>query len=258
MSPLVKAARARLIGDRPNDWQVYHRMIKERLRPGMRVLEVGCGVGNIAPFPWHEHPEIELIGMDPNPEAQRNRNLRRFELLTDLGHWPIDDGSIDLVLARYVLEHVERPEEFFGNLARVLRPNGLFIALTPNYLQPAMIVSGMLPLRVKQWVLKKAGFAEADDVFATWYRANTVPRLSRYAEQFGMRRRYLQAHQFIPAGYLNFNIVGFFLEYSYHQTIHWVGLEPWLGGSILAVLQKANRSEDGQVAQAASPSIAGS
>jgi hypothetical protein len=97
----------------------------------------------------------------------------------------------------------------------------------------------------------------ADDVFATWYRANTVSRLSQYADRFGMRRKYLEAHQFIPAGYLNFSIVGFFLEYAYHQTVRFVGLEPWLGGSILAVLQKADQLYDCRVAQAPPRAIGG-
>jgi SAM-dependent methyltransferase len=238
MSRLAELARTKLVGDRPNDWQTYHRLVADTLRPGMRVLDIGCGVGNIAPFSWQDHPGVELFGIDPNPDAERNANLHRFELLTDFGHWPVEDSSVDLAIARYVLEHVEQPDEFFANLDRVLKPGGRFIALTPNRFHPAVMVSGMLPLRAKQRILKSTADIDDSDVFATWYRLNTTRQLRRYAQKFGLQVERLEAREFVPNDYLNFNVLGFFMSYTYYQAVRWTYCERWFGMAIDLIFRK--------------------
>ena len=141
----VKALRERLFGRRLNDWQTYHALIAQRLEPGMTVVEVGPGKGTIAPFPWDQHPGIHLVGLDPDPQAAANPYLDRFELLIEGQPWPVADGSADLVVARYVLEHVADPDDFMTNVARVLRPGGAFLFLTPNRAHPVMVASRLMP-----------------------------------------------------------------------------------------------------------------
>jgi SAM-dependent methyltransferase len=47
------------------------------------------------------------------------------------GTWPVEDGSIDLVLATETLEHVLEPEEFLTQARRVLRPGGRLLLTVP-------------------------------------------------------------------------------------------------------------------------------
>ncbi len=47
-----------------------------------------------------------------------------------------ESGSIDVVIASWVLEHLPRPQVTFGEIARVLRPGGRFFFLTPNVDHP--------------------------------------------------------------------------------------------------------------------------
>ncbi|HZZ26622.1 MAG TPA: class I SAM-dependent methyltransferase [Pirellulales bacterium] len=238
MSRLAKKLRAKLVDDQTNDWRTYHKMVASLLRPGIRVLDVGCGVGHVAPFPWDQYPDVEVIGIDPNPEANHNTNLNRFELLKDFSNWPVEDNSIDLVLSRYVLEHVENPEDFFANLTRVLKPGGQFIALTPNHRHPAVICSGILPLRVKQRILKATTGVQESDVFPTWYRINTLSKLRRYAQKFDLQIEHLDAREYGPTGYLDFNVFGFLVSYTYYEAVRWLFLERWFGASITVVLRK--------------------
>jgi len=37
------------------------------LRPGYRVLEVGCGTGTLTLMIKRLHPETEVVGLDPDP-----------------------------------------------------------------------------------------------------------------------------------------------------------------------------------------------
>src|SRR5258705_9825049 len=39
------------------------------LRPGQRVLDVGCGTGTLAILVKRLHPDVEVVGVDPDPKA---------------------------------------------------------------------------------------------------------------------------------------------------------------------------------------------
>src|SRR5882757_3352727 len=39
------------------------------LRPGHRVLDVGCGTGTLATQIKRLHPDVEVVGIDPDPKA---------------------------------------------------------------------------------------------------------------------------------------------------------------------------------------------
>lgn len=45
--------------------------------------------------------------------------------------WPVDDASVDLVLATETLEHVRRPAQFLAEARRVLRDGGRLIITVP-------------------------------------------------------------------------------------------------------------------------------
>lgn len=235
MSHLVDKIRAHRFAGTSSDWQVYHNLVIDHLEPGMTVLDVGCGRGDIAPFPWEDIHGVTVIGLDPDPSAARNPNLDQFVLLDNEGRWPVEDNSLDLVIARYVLEHVASPADFFANVRRTLKPGGHFIFLTPNKRHPAMIVSRHLPHALKTRVLAHATGIDDADVFVTHYRLNTSNNLRRQAKRHGFFVEHLETKEFEPVRYLDFNIVGFLVAYGYYLAIKRTGLESSLGDSITGV-----------------------
>lgn len=95
--------------------------------PGLqgRVLDVGCGR---KPY-RHLVPAGEYVGLElDTPEL---RGLAAADLYYSGGRFPVPDASFDAVICSQVLEHIFTPEDFLGEIHRVLRPGGSLLLTTP-------------------------------------------------------------------------------------------------------------------------------
>ncbi|MBI5818652.1 MAG: class I SAM-dependent methyltransferase [Verrucomicrobia bacterium] len=98
----------------------------------LRVVDVGCGTGaNLAEW---EHFGC-AIGVDASPLALDYSSSRGGRRLVGaaLPALPFRDGSIDVVLALDVLEHVADDAGAARELWRICTPGGLLIATVPAY-----------------------------------------------------------------------------------------------------------------------------
>jgi|HubBroStandDraft_6_1064221.scaffolds.fasta_scaffold00099_22 SAM-dependent methyltransferase len=238
----VRELRARLFAGTPTDWEAYHKLIADRLLPGMAVLDVGCGKGRISPFPWSDYQDKYLVGIDPDPAAAQNPNLDRLIVLRDRRDyqtWPLDGQTFDLVIGRYVVEHVDSPSEFLCNVRRALKPGGQFIFLTPNLFHPAMLVSRLLPHSIKERILEttRKGL-DAGDVFPTWYRMNTSRALRHQAQEHSLHVKRLDVRECQPVGYLDFSVPTFWAAYVYYRVMKWSHLDRWFGSNIIGIMER--------------------
>lgn len=93
-----------------------------------RVLDLGCGKGDSVDQFRSVNPSVQWVGVDigRSPEvASRVRTDVEFHTFDGVS-LPFDDGSFDAVYCKQVLEHVRSPEPLLADVARVLRPGGLF------------------------------------------------------------------------------------------------------------------------------------
>ncbi len=112
-----------------------HRELAEQagLESAERVLEIGCGTGNLTLLVKRTHPQLKVVGLDPDPDAlaRAERKARRAALTLELDRGfadqlPYPDGSFDRVLSSLMFHHLE-PESrvaSLGEALRVLRPGG--------------------------------------------------------------------------------------------------------------------------------------
>ena len=208
-------------------------MVAQTLNGADRVAEIGCGDGAVAPFPWRLYPHVRLLGVDPDPAAARHPHAESVQAPSAAGRWPLKDHSADLLLARYVLEHVERPRLFLDEARRVLRPGGRFLFLTPNALHPAALASRYLPVGWKRGILRRTRGVDDDDVFPTWYRLNTAASLGRSLVEAGFTDIRMQTREYEPCPYIAFCAPGAWTARAYQEIVRRTGLEPMLGASIL-------------------------
>ncbi|HET9802076.1 MAG TPA: methyltransferase domain-containing protein, partial [Candidatus Acidoferrum sp.] len=103
------------------------------LRPGMRVLDVGCGPGSITLGLAEAVAPGEVVGVDFQPSqvaraqalsAARGVMNTRFEV-ADVYRLPFPDGSFDAAFANTVLMHLREPVRALVEMRRVLCAGGI-------------------------------------------------------------------------------------------------------------------------------------
>lgn len=149
------------------------------------------------------------IGIDVDPIGKDNPFIEEFRLIEPpYERWPIEDASIDLAMSDCVLEHIEKPDAFFAELARVLKPGGHICMRTPNSLGYIAIASRLVPNSMHQRILKRLQpHRPTDDVFPTYYRANRKGRINKLLATHGFEG-VIYRHEGQP-GYLTFSKLAF-------------------------------------------------
>lgn len=103
------------------------------------VLEVGCGTAALASAIARRGASVVATDVSLRWLVLAGKRLAeeeaagRVELLACAAEaLPFEDESFSLVAASDVVEHVDDPERFVAECARVLRPGGLLFLATPN------------------------------------------------------------------------------------------------------------------------------
>jgi SAM-dependent methyltransferase len=159
--------------------------IDGRATPPKTILDIGCGGG------FHHRSDLQdnigarcehFLGVEPDPEAKINP---RFESVHKgvFNKTKIADRSVDIAYAVMVLEHVENPQEFFGELARVMAPGGTFFGFTVDarhwFSRASTLLERTQLKNVYLRVLKGQRGVDRYENFPTAYRCNTPGDLQR-------------------------------------------------------------------------------
>jgi SAM-dependent methyltransferase len=172
----------------------FYLRVHELLPASGVAVDVGCGRGAQGDDRVRVRRELRtlrgkcrrVVGIDVDPDARNNQYVDEFRLIGDDGRWPLEDASADLAVADWVIEHVNDPDAFMAEAARVLRPRGHLCIRTVNARGYVGLASRLVPSGRHHGVLSRVTPGrEERDVFPTLYRCNTIQKLRKALDRAG-------------------------------------------------------------------------
>lgn len=110
---------------------------KSGLVPGMRILDLGCGNGEIV----RRYGDIilqsegEIVGLDVDQASVEiatqklsDLNIKSAFYVHDIAKEPLEKyGHFDIVYCRFILSHQSEPEKLLSDVKKCLKPNGVLV-----------------------------------------------------------------------------------------------------------------------------------
>jgi SAM-dependent methyltransferase len=168
-------------------WARRVKMLSSHLRPGMSVLELGCGTGTFTRELARSGADITAIDVSPEllEIARASYSAPNVHYETQNAYaLSYPDAAFDSVVGSSVLHHLE-VEEALRNIYRVLQPGGTIFFTEPNMLNPQIAVQKNVP-----WVKRKLGDSPDETAFFRW-------RLRRLLEKTGYRNVRIDPFDFL-------------------------------------------------------------
>ncbi len=197
MQTISRNLQSVIIPNLKHSQRVYEQVLGEHTDQQVRWLDLGCGRRVF--FPWRVQQELEVVrrcklvvGLDLDLPSLLDHRSIPLRVAGDISQLPFRDCSFDLVTANMVVEHLDRPDAQFREVRRVLRPGGIFILHTPNSWGYATMAARLIPECLKKKLIWLLQDREEQDVFKTFYRANTRKGIDAIAKATDFRVRRAQ------------------------------------------------------------------
>jgi ubiquinone/menaquinone biosynthesis C-methylase UbiE len=170
-------------------------MLDAGLTPGMRVLDLGCGMGLVANWLAKQvHPGGSVVGADLSADQlavarsdwardglEGNRPPEFIEGSAYATGLPAE--SFDVVHCRFLLHHLERPLDALAEIYRLLKPGGVVVGMEPevsNFFSypPAEVVARVIRLTTEVGKVLRTdydcGLRLATEMLATGFKPTAV------------------------------------------------------------------------------------
>jgi ubiquinone/menaquinone biosynthesis C-methylase UbiE len=183
MSQMKSTVEFHKINFSEGTWHIYYPLLDSLISEGTTLLDLGCGWRDESYLKNYQHRAV-CIGLDVDPNL--NKQVLRLKVLADAHRLPFRDGVFDLITSVWVLEHIEKPVQYFCEAARVLREGGSLLLMTNNLCSPATMFARLLPQKFHKRFFKYClGRLRDYDNAAVFYRANTRRLLIRHCQKAG-------------------------------------------------------------------------
>jgi SAM-dependent methyltransferase len=169
------------------DWTattaIYARLVDELVDGETRVLDIGCGHADLV------GPSLarsrRVVGIDTDTEALSANEVIRHRIGANAERLPFAEGSFDLVLMAWVVEHLPQPLSVFLEIRRVLGPGGRVVFVTPNSWNYNAWLIRMVPNAFHAVFTSRLYGRAAKDTYPTRYRLNSLRRLRATLPRLG-------------------------------------------------------------------------
>ena len=211
-------------------------LISATLTDGAVVLDAGCGHNSI--IPEVKGITCHIVGIDMVHEDVKRNTALILGAVANIDHIPLTDESVDMVVCNMVFEHLKNPSMVFKEIARVLKPGGSLIFMTPSVYNIVTIINRLIPNALHQQIGHLITGVDESDIFPTFYRANSPSRLRELLGAEGLVEKDLVMYQPPPYAFV-FSRLICRLVIRYYQYINSSPRWASLRGVIIARFQKA-------------------
>jgi ubiquinone/menaquinone biosynthesis C-methylase UbiE len=138
-------------------------------RPAGTALDLGCGTGVMLDRLGRRFPRV--LGLDISQEMLEGYDLSRLPaglqlalLRGDMGALPLRAGSVDVVVCRSALHHMEDEAAVLAEIARVLKPDGRLVLGEPAN-------DNLLTRAARAWVRRRPSYGKIHTIDRAYTRA---------------------------------------------------------------------------------------
>lgn len=163
----------------------YHQFQKDRFAPfedlfqlikvreGLRVVDLGCGTGELTRKLADRLPSSDVLGVDSSAEMlQRARELKRDGLRFQQGSVQEVEGNWDLVFSHAAIHWIDDHRALVPRLLSLVSPNGqLAVQLPSNHTHPT-----------HKLIIEIAAEEPFRSALKGWNRTSPVLEINEYAE----------------------------------------------------------------------------
>jgi len=197
---------------------LFRKLLLERIDGSKRVLDYGCGRGHVEEMNFRGIAK-SVAGVDPDRAVFDNPFLDEARILElPSAKIPYEDASFDVIFADNVMKHVANPLVTFAEIARVLKPGGVFLAKTPNKWHYMPLIARCTPTWFHRAVNRRRGRLD-HDTFPTCYRCNSSGDVHALAARAGLEVRAVSRVEGRPE-YLRFNVATYALGRLYERVVN--------------------------------------
>ena len=184
-------ARSLIAPEVRNSQYAYAERLRAALAGDGRWLDIGCGHDFLPSWMHSSETNLNLrgwqvTGIDLDARAIARHPGLRHRVIGTGEQLPFDDNAFDLITANMVVEHVAAPARLFAEISRVLTPGGRVIIHTPNVQGYTTALTRLLPERALAPLAQILLRRKAEDVYPTFYRANSISQLEALARGSGL------------------------------------------------------------------------
>ncbi len=184
--------------------EVYDTLLRQHLQPGSVILDAGCGQAGIVA---RARGSAQAVGYDQCFSGFRDAVDLPDLVCGNLEALSFASATFTLIASSWVFEHLAHPERVFAEFARVLKPGGALVFLTPNARNYVTLLNRGLPGRLQKSLVWRLYRRPEVFTFPAYYRANTRQDLDRLLARAGLEQ---EAFHFVgDPTYIAFNELGY-------------------------------------------------
>lgn len=231
--PSIQALDQRWYANVRDNWddELLREWVLRRLTPQSSILDLGAGAGIVTQMNFRDHA-ARVCGIDLDPRVAENPYLHEGKV-ADGQCIPYDGELFDVVVSDNVLEHLDEPLKVLNEVARVLKPDGYFLAKTPNRWHYMPTIARLTPHAFHRFYNRLRGRA-AVDTFPTRYRANSIGQMRKLAAASGFEITRLELVESRPE-YLRMNRLTYWMGHLYERFVN--SSPRWKSLRILLVIE---------------------